>query len=386
MATKPGDQGVEPKNRKIAPLTWHRQDRGGPGSYVLIKQGKHGPTGEYWIGSAAMLSEAKAIEIAATLRERIALKEDIFQEKRDIRKKTVTLGWCCDEFWKVHEPTLKNDKHKSQWVHGLTVKWKDLRDKAISRVTIDDVTRVIKPVWDATNETAQKNIEQLSKVFQWAKSYGYCKENPADKSVLKHRLGQPRTKVQHLTALPWRDMPGFMPRLRASTGLGARALELVILTATRTTEARAARIEEMDLKAKLWRIPDTRMKGNKEHVVTLTDAAVALLTPLIGERKEGLIFPGMDGDKPISDMTMNAVLKRLKVDCTVHGFRSSFRDWAGANDHPRDIAEEILAHEIGSSVERAYKREALLKQRRDVLEAWAKYLAPKESNVVAIRG
>ncbi|MBD9522411.1 site-specific integrase [Ensifer sp. ENS02] len=353
---------------------------------MLIKQGMHGPTGEYWIGSAAMVSEAAAIEIAAGLRDRIAKGEDVFQEKRDRKKQTVTLGWACDEFWKVHEPTLKNDKHKSQWVHGLTVKWKALRDKPISKVTVDDVYRTIKPVWETTLETAEKNIEQLHKVFLWAIAFGYAKESPAQKAVLKNRLGTPRKKVQHLAALPWRDMPAFMPRLRCATGLGARALELVILTATRTTEARAARIEEFDLKQKIWTIPDTRMKGGKQHVVTLSDAAVTLLSSLIDDRKKGLLFPGMDGDKPISDMTMNAVLKRMKAACTVHGFRSSFRDWAGANDQPREIVEECLSHEVGNAVERAYKREALLKQRRIVLEAWSAYLAPKESNVVAIRG
>ncbi len=388
ILAKSAKRGVEPsaaKNRKIAPLTWHRQDRAGPGSYVLVKQGKHGPTGEYWIGSAAMVSETAALEIAAGLRDRIAKGEDVFQEKRDRKKMTVTLGWCCDEFWKVHEPTLKNDKHKSQWVHGLTVKWKALRDKPISKVTIDDVTRVIKPVWETTTETAEKNIEQLSKVFKWAMAYRYCKDNPADKSILKNRLGTPRKKVEHLAALPWRDMPAFMPRLRASVGLGARALELAILTACRTTEVRAARIEEFDLKQKLWTIPDTRMKGNKVHIVTLTESAIDLIASLIGDNRTGLLFPGQgEGDKPISDMTMNAVLKRLKVDCTVHGFRSSFRDWAGANDQPREIVEECLSHEVGSAVERAYKREALLRQRRDVLEAWAKYLAPKVSNVVAL--
>lgn len=373
------------QNRKIAHLTWHRQDRGGPGSYVLIKQGKHGPTGEYWIGSAAMISELKAIEIAATLRERIALGDDIFQEKRDRRKHAVTVGWCMDEFWKVHEATLKNDKDKARWKRGLTVTWKPLRDKAISKVTIDAITQIIKPIWDETPETARKNVEQLSRVFKWAKAYGYCKDNPADKSVLKNRLGTVRKTVKHHEALPWRDMPAFMPKLRDATGLGAKALLLLILTATRTNEVLGARIEEFNLKQGVWVVPAARMKTNKEHVVTLSDAAVTLLSSVIDDRKQGLLFPGKEG-KAISNMTMAAVLKRMKIDVTVHGFRSSFKDWAGANDHPRDIVEEALAHEVGNAVERAYRREALLKQRRAVLEAWSAYLAPKESNVVAMRG
>ncbi|MCA1365835.1 site-specific integrase [Bradyrhizobium sp. BRP14] len=294
-----------------------------------------------------------------------------------------------DEFWKVHEPTLKNDKHKSQWKRALEVTWGPLRAKPVSKVTIDDVYKIIKPVWESTFETAEKNIEQLNKVFQWAQAFNYCKESPAQKAVLKNRFGAPKKKqVEHLAALPWRDMPMFMTKLRKAEGLGARAIELAIYTACRTTEVRAARVEEFDLKQKLWVIPPARMKGNKVHVVTLSDSAIDLLVSLIGDRTSGLVFPGQKGVKPISDMTMNATLRRLKVgDCTVHGFRSSFRDWAGAHDHPREIAEECLSHEVGSTVERSYKREALLRQRRQVLDAWAVFLSPPNNiNVVALHG
>jgi integrase len=179
-----------------------------------------------------------------------------------------------------------------------------------------------------------------------------------------------------------------MPELRKREGVAALALEFAILTACRSGEVRGLRWEEIDLNARIWSIPARRMKSKQAHQVPLTPRMMAILTMIAPlNDRDGFVFPSQRAGRPLSDMSLSAVLRRMKVDCTVHGFRSSFRDWAGsATSFPRELAEEALAHVIGNQTERAYRREAALERRRELMLAWESYLcAPAGENIVPLR-
>ncbi|MCA1366470.1 tyrosine-type recombinase/integrase [Bradyrhizobium sp. BRP14] len=394
MALEKSNRGFEPKNpERIAPCLYLRR-QGDAASYIFKSQSKHRPSGEISIGSAHLISEATAIEIAAEYRDKLAKGVDVFEERRNEKKLAVTFGQAADEMQPGVLAGLKNEKHKAQWKKSLEVEWKALRNKPISRITADQVEKVLRPMWEKTPETAERSLERANRVFIYAISKGYrLAASPAAKSMLKDRLGKKpknKAKVKHHASMPWRDVPAFWVRLRKAAGIAALGLQWTILTAARSGETRGMQWKELDLKNKLWTVPEGRMKGEKEHVVPLSDAAIAVLDAMPQGKPDDLVFPGAKEGVPMSDMTLAAVLKRLKVPVTVHGFRASFKDWGGANGHEREHVEEALSHQIGNAVERAYKREALLKQRREVLSAWATYVttAPKEpdsENVVPLR-
>jgi integrase len=209
-------------------------------------------------------------------------------------------------------------------------------------------------------------------------------ENPARwKGNLEHELPKPKKLTRgHLKAMPFADVPAFITRLRQHEGISARALEFAVLTATRSNETRSARWEEVDLKAKVWTIPGERMKMGKEHRVPLSERAIAILNEMKAHGEEGYIFPGTKKGKPLSDMSLVAVMRRMAVDAVPHGFRSSFRDWCGeCTDFPRDVAEQALAHAVGDEVERAYRRGDALEKRRKLMEAWADYVGGTEGPI-----
>jgi integrase len=185
-------------------------------------------------------------------------------------------------------------------------------------------------------------------------------------------------RVEHHAALPWKEMPAFYRELASREGMGAIALRFCILTACRSGEARGATWAEIDLASVLWTVPAARMKAGKAHRVPLSAAACALLAPLaevFGTDRKALVFPGRDHAAPLSDMSLTAVLRRMgRADLTVHGFRSTFRDWAAeTTDTPNHVVEQALAHAISSSVEAAYRRGDLFEKRRQVMTAWAEY-------------
>jgi integrase len=193
--------------------------------------------------------------------------------------------------------------------------------------------------------------------------------------------------LKHLAAMPYDDVPAFMARLRATEGVAPRAVEFTILTAARSGEVRGATWSEIDLEGKVWTIPAERMKAGREHRVPLSKRAVAVLREAEKMRMhagpDALVFPGLREGRPLSDMSLTAVLRRLEIDVTVHGFRSSFRDWAGdCTAFPRDLIEQALAHVIADKTEAAYRRSDALERRREVMEAWAGHCEPKAANVV----
>jgi integrase len=247
----------------------------------------------------------------------------------------------------------------------------------IAEVGRDSVLRVLQPIWQTTTETASRVRGRIEAILAFATVRGYrTGENPARwRGNLDVDLPKPRTvaPTRHHAALPWQQVPAFFARLAAIEGSGSRALELAILTASRSGEVRGARWEEFDLSDRMWRIPGARMKAKREHRVPLSRAVLELLDGLPGERS-GLLFSSAKGT-PISDMTLSAVLRRMEVPAVPHGFRSSFRDWCSESEHniPDSMAELALAHRIASEVEAAYRRGDLVEKRRAMMEQWAEH-------------
>jgi integrase len=271
----------------------------------------------------------------------------------------------------------KNPKHKDQWVMTLEVYAKPLREKPVNEITTEDVLAVLKPIWTTKQETAARFRGRIERVLDAAKAKGHREgENPARwKGHLDHLLPkQSKLTRGHHAAMPYEDVPAFAARLREGNRLGAIVLEFTILTAVRTTEALEAVWSEIDLEAKVWTIPPARMKAGREHRVPLSDRAVAIIEQMAKARINEFVFPGIRKGRPMSNMAMDKVMRDMAPDFTVHGFRSSFRDWcAEETSTPREIAEAALSHAVGDQTERAYRRGDALEKRRTLMDAWATY-------------
>lgn len=244
-------------------------------------------------------------------------------------------------------------------------------------IQTDHVLETLKPIWTQKTETASRLRGRIASVLDWATVCHYREGlNPARwKGHLDKTLAAPNkvTRKKHFAALPWTEMPGFMAELRKREGISARALEFGILCASRSAEIRGALWSEIDLDAALWVVPEDRMKAEKEHRVPLSEAAVDLLRAMPRLAGSELVFPSPRG-KELSDMSLTAVLRRMNLDVTQHGFRSTFRDWAAeATNYPREVAEKALAHTISDKVEAAYRRGDLFEKRRAMMTEWATY-------------
>jgi integrase len=292
----------------------------------------------------------------------------------------------------AHEAAWKNAKHRRQWRATLaTYAYPVLGAKLVHEITPNDVLAVLGPLWKQKPETASRLRGRIERVLGYAKTLGWLSgENPAQWKGNIANLLPPKGKVRrvkHHAALDWRQAPAFMRELSAGdNGMGARALRFAILTAARSGEVRGARWDEIDLDAAMWIIPAPRMKGGKPHRVPLTEPALDILRALAPLRQGSLTFPGRDGETPLSDMTLSAVLRRMqRYDLTVHGMRSCFRDWCADNGKPFDLAEAALAHVSGSEVVRAYQRSDLLEARRGLMREWAEFLTREPAVVVPLR-
>ena len=285
-------------------------------------------------------------------------------------------------------------KHRQQWRNTLEQHaFPVLGDLPVNAIELAHVLDVLRPLWAVKTETASRLRGRIEATLDWSRVHGLREgENPARwKGNLDAILPKPGkiARVEHHRALPWRDIPAFMTELRQREGMGARALEFTILTAARSGEARGATWSEIDLERRLWTVPGARMKAGREHAVPLSDAAVALLEALERPHGGGLVFPAIKG-APLSDMTLSAVTRRMGVDAVPHGFRSTFRDWcAESTGYPSELAEMALAHNVGSAVERAYRRGDMLDKRRRLMSDWADHCGgrtPASGDVVPLRG
>lgn len=287
-----------------------------------------------------------------------------------------TFDECVTAYVDAKSAEWRNAKHRQQWSNTLAEYASPVIGKMLVRdVALAHVLKILEPIWTTKTETASRVRQRLEAVLNWATVRGFRSgENPARwKGHLENVLAAPKnaTRVKHHAALPVDAMPGFMRALREQEGMGAKALDLLILTAARSGEVRGATWGEVDLEARVWTVPAERMKAHREHRVPLSPAALALLRGLPRIEGTALIFPSTRLTS-LSDMTLSAVLRRMKVPAVPHGFRSTFRDWAAERtNYPRDAAEMALAHTIGDKVEAAYRRGDLFEKRRRMMNDWA---------------
>jgi integrase len=360
---------------------------------------------EIGLGPSPRISLADARRKAEDARRK--LDEGIHPKKEAQDDHAPTFGDFADEYIALNEPSWRNDKHRAQWRMTLgrarTTDGKltkkgyclSLAKKPVDEITVEDVLAEISPIWHDKPETASRIRGRIEIVLDAAKARGHrTGENPATWKGNLALILPKRSKArasQHFPAMPYADVPGFVALLRNSASTGALALEFLILTAARSGEVREATWDEIDLAGALWTVPADRMKGGKEHRVPLPARAVEILqlARTLHQFEGNFIFPGMKRGRPLSDMTLTAIFRRMKLEgVTAHGFRSSFRDWAGDCTHyARELIEQALAHVVGG-VEGAYRRSDALEKRRSLMVDWEAFVEAQPANpekVVPIR-
>ena len=342
---------------------------------------------EMGLGSAAEVSLANARQKAGEARAALRDGKDPIHEARTAASVIPTFGEVADQLMASMQRQWRNEKHRYQWRMTLENYAKPIWDRPVDMVGVDEVLAVLKAHWERRPETAGRLRGRIERVLNAAKAAGYRSgENPAAWRGHLENLLPRRARLSrgHHKAVPWRKMPAFIRALRERDGVAALALEFAILTAARSGEVRGATRDEFDLEQKVWIVPAKRMKAGREHRVPLVPRAIEILESVepLADRA-GLVFPGRQPGKLMSDMTLNALLRRMKVDATVHGFRSSFKDWASeGTNFANELSEASLAHVIGDAVERAYRRGDALDRRRELMVAWAKFCEPTASGNV----
>jgi integrase len=330
----------------------------------------HGRTKEIGLGSARDLPLARAREIAAGHRAKLAEGLEPVGKRSAVGDST--FGQIAEEVVRSLRPSWRNERHAAQWETTLREYAAPLWRVPVDKITTEHVLTVLRPLWSTRNETASRLRSRIERVLDAAKANGLREgENPArwrghlDQLLPKKQ----RLERKHHDAMPYNDLPAFLERLQAFEGVTARALEFCILTASRTNEVLGARRSEFDLVANTWKVPASRMKGGREHIVPLSDRAAKIIASM----PEGeFVFPGRFPGSHLSDsMLLHLLTRRMGVDATVHGFRSSFRDWCGdCTHHQRETVEAALAHAIENATEAAYRRSTALQKRRDLMKAW----------------
>jgi integrase len=368
---------------------------GAPGLHLRVTAGHRGwvlriVVGEQrrdmGLGPFPDVGLAEAREKAREMHKLVRQGIDPLTPKRALRSALLArrateknFDWCVTEFIRAKSDEWKNPKHRQQWENTLkTYASPHFGNMLVQDIDLQQVLLCLEPIWRTKNETASRLRGRIESVLDWATVCRYrTGDNPARwKGHLDKVLAAPMKiqKVQHHPAVPIDDMPSFIEALHQRIGTAAGALEFVILTAARSGEVRGATWDEIDLDAGIWTIPSSRMKAKREHRVPLSVAAVKLVKALPRIKDVELVFPGSKG-KPLSDMSLTAVMRRMEVEAVPHGFRSTFRDWAGDRTHfPRDLAELALAHAIESKTEQAYRRGDALERRRVMMNAWSEFI------------
>ncbi len=372
--------------------------------YMIAKRARTmglGPYPEITLAEARALA-AEARRIKAHGQDPLELKTAAKVAERVAVAKSMTFKQCAQAYIADHRAGWKNEKTGDQWASSLEAyAYPVVGALPVGEIDTGLVMKVLKgeirdpgkdpaPLWTARPETASRVRGRIEVILDWAETNGHREpgKNPARwKGHLENNLPA-KSKVRPVeghAALPVPEAADFMSKLRARPGLSARALELAILTAARTSEVLGARWAELDLDKAVWIIPAGRMKSRREHRVALSDRAVEILRDLASEAGgQEIVFPGPAGKKPLSNMSMLKLLERMgRDDLTAHGFRSTFRDWCAESGIPRDLAEVCLAHTVSNKAEAAYLRSDVLERRRPVMQAWAKFCAgvPAADNV-----
>jgi len=354
--------------------------------FMYVRNGRRAELG---LGSGRDLPLASARGEAAALRAILAEGGDP-KAKRAKAKSVPTFGEFADAYVEAMAPSWRNAKHVKQWKMTLTTYAAPIRLRPIDEIDTDDVLNILRPLWQRTPETAERLRGRIENVLAAAKVKGYRSgENPA---AWRGHLDQLLPKRQRLSrghhaALPFDQAPAFMANLRGRGAVAARALEFTILAAARSGEVLGARWSEIDADRHLWIVPAGRMKAGREHRVPLSSRAMAIIAEMAELGTAGFVFPGPKPNTALSSMAMAMLLRRMKVEVTVHGFRSTFRDWASeATGFPHEVCEMALAHTVGNKAEAAYRRGDLFDKRRKLMEAWAAYCAStKGEKIVPLR-
>jgi integrase len=353
---------------------------------------------EMGLGSAELVSLKQARQLAREAREHllrgddpIALRQAKIDKVKADEAKRLTFKEALDGCLAARSSEWRSDKHRKQWrtsveQHAVPV----LGNLPVDRIDVPHILKVLEPIWLTTPETANRVRSRIERVLSWATAGKYRHgDNPARwKGALEHLLpstGKVKGSVQHLAALPFAEVPAFVAELRSRDSVIARAVEFVVLTASRSGEVRGARWKE--IQGNVWTVPGARTKAGRDHRVPLSERAMAILQELGRGRPEELIFPARRGE--FADKALLDLAKELDPRTSIHGFRSAFRDWAAVRtSYARDVIELALAHKIKSATEGAYWRDDALEKRARLMEEWSRYCAmPAQSSgqVVALR-
>jgi integrase len=345
----------------------------------------HGKQREIGLGAADLVTLAEAREAAIENRKLARAGGDPLAAKRN-KVVPPTFNEAVQKVIELHGPTWTNEKHAAQFHNTLlTYAGPIIGTKPVSDITSADVLRVLTPIWTSKAETARRVKQRIGTVMKWAVAQGYRSDDPS--AALTQALPKPGQKVQHRKSLPYGEIAACVATIKASEAMLSTklALEFLILTAARSGEVRGATWDEIDLDRNVWSIPAERMKAKVEHVVPLSGRAVEVLEDAKRLGATGLVFPGMKGGKPMSDMTMSKLVKELGFASDVHGFRTSFRVWVQEQTNtPFEVAEKALAHKTSNKVVAAYARSDLFEKRRSLMEAWARYLGAESAKVVRL--
>ncbi|MGH6795358.1 MAG: tyrosine-type recombinase/integrase [Methylocella sp.] len=358
-----------------------RIDAGGRKRFTFMYTfgGRQRETG---LGGVHCVTLAKARETASAFRAVLADGRDPL-ERRPAGIAAVepqSFGQAAESFLAVKSPSWRNAKHRVQWRMTLQVYAASLWPMPVENVDTAAVLSVLRPLWREKPETASRLRGRIEAVLDAARVAGHMpadRPNPARWKGHLEKILPPAKKLSrgHHAAMPYGEMAAFIHRLRGQKAMAARALEFLILTAARTGEVLGTRWREIDVDAKVWTIPAARMKAGREHRVPLSGQAAATLERLALHKTGDFVFPGQNLKRPLSNMALAMALRRMKIEgATVHGFRSSFRDWAGdCTRFPREVAEAALAHAAGGATEQAYRRGDALEKRRVLMDAWAAF-------------
>ncbi len=365
--------------------------KSGARSWVVIYRWD-GRYKEMGLGSAAAVPLAKARSKAADARKLVADGIDPIEARREAEAVPL-FGPFADSVIADLSPQWRNAKHAAQWKETLALHAAKLRPLRVDRITTADVLSVLKPIWTTKPETASRVRGRIERILDAAKARGFRSgENPARwRGHLDHLLAKRQKLTRgHHAALPFAEVREFVGKLRERQAMAALALEFAIFTAARSGEVRGATWSEIDLSAKVWTVPAKRMKAGREHRVPLSARAVEILKkvlPLANRKADAVVFPNAKGE-PLSDAAFSALFIRMDIDrakVTPHGFRSSFRDWAGeVSTVPREVAEAALAHAVGDQTERAYRRGEALEKRRPLMDAWDRFCQPRDAGSVVV--
>lgn len=354
----------------------------------ILRTVVHGRRRDIGLGNASNVPLAEARDTASHMRKIARAGGDPLAERRQASATKPTFAEAARTVFEARKATWKNPKHRAQWISTLeTYAFPEIGDRRIDHIETADVLRVLSVIWLTKPETARRVRQRIGAVMDWAKAAGHRDgENPV--AGVNRGLPKQGVKVKHHDAMPYGDLPAFMDRIPdlQIDEVTKSALAFTILTAARTGEVIGAQWEEFDLDAALWTIPAERMKADREHRIPLSVPALEALAHVRAfSDGKGYVFPGRNPGKPLSNMAMLMAMRRAKADATVHGFRSTFSDWASESTRfPREVVEASLAHAIENRVEAAYRRGDLLDKRRQLMAVWGDFATGARGSVIAL--